>query len=230
VPVAVDSNPRPGASSPVLSTGAPVVLDRSSHLLTPRDRYAGDTDLSARIWLAWDDSTLYVAGDVTDDDVTVGEAWDRDRINLVFDWREDTTPLSYDRVSPPTSAWQPDDYWVYFQPFWEAGPGRPQRLDRRSHGPAGGARLASRRTPTGYAFEVALPAAALPEYSPFPAHVAGLQVFISDGDAGEALTEVMWSADWGYDGGLLWELSRMGRLVFTDAALGADREPPRPVR
>ena len=200
--------------------GAWVRLGPGSHLVTPPDRYAGAADLSGRLRFMWDDSTLYVAGEIIDDDVTVGEAWDRDRVNLVFDWREDTTPLTYDEASPPSSAWQADDYWVYFQPFWEGGAGEPRRLDRRSHGPAAGARVASRRTADGYVFEAALPASALPEYSPFVGHAAGLQVFLSDGDGGEALSELVWSHDWGRDGGLQWQLWRMGRLLFADAPIG----------
>lgn len=196
---------------------APLVLDASSHLLTAPSYYRGDADLSARIWLAWDDSSLYVAGRVRDDDVTAGEAWDRDRVNLVFDWRRDTTPLTYAEASPPTAAWQPDDYWVYFQPFWAQGPGVVKRMDRRSHGPAEGARVASHRTEDGYTFEARIPASALPEYAPFMAMVAGFQVFLSDGDAGEPLTELMWSAAWGHGDGIAWELDRTGRLVFAGA-------------
>jgi hypothetical protein len=199
-------------------TQQPLVLDHRAHLLTDSADYAGDADLSARVWFAWDDSTLYVAGAVVDDDVTRGEAWDRDRVNLVFDWRNDTTPLTYGQRSPPTSSWQSDDYWVYFQPFWEKGPGLVQRMDRHGQGPAAGARLASRRTADGYTFEAAIPASALPEYSPFAAAVAGLQVFVSDGDRGQPLTELMWSAAWAHDNGLAWELDRMGRLVFAGTA------------
>ena len=83
------------AAPPVLDgrldewTHEPLVLDHRAHLLTAAGDYAGDADLSARIWFAWNDSTLYVAGAVRDDDVTAGEAWDRDRVNLVFDWFAD---------------------------------------------------------------------------------------------------------------------------------------------
>lgn len=199
----------------------------ASHVLTsptayPGSTYSGAADLDARIGLAWRDDGLYVSGTVRDDDVTMGEAWDRDRINLVFDWREDTTPLTYGSVSPPTTEWQADDYWVFFQPFdAEGGPGIVRSMGREGQRTLSGARLASRRTDDGYTFEVWIPASELPEFVPFEAQVAGLQLFVSDGDGGQPLTELMWSHAWGHtpDGGLAWELSRMGRLVFTGTPL-----------
>src|SRR5690606_1180399 len=75
--------------------GTPTVIDQASYLLTSADLYHGAAGLQAELWFAWDDSTLYVAGRVQDDSVTAGEAWDRDRINVVLDWRENDTPLSY---------------------------------------------------------------------------------------------------------------------------------------
>lgn len=200
----------------------PVVIGPSSHLLTNPANYSGAGDLEAHIGFAWSEDGLYASGTVTDDDVTGGEAWDRDRINLVFDWREDTTPLTYGSDNPPTNEWQRDDYWVFFQPFdSEGGPGGVQAIGREGQRSLTGARLASRRTADGYTFELWLPASELPEFVPFEAQVAAMQVFVSDGDSGHPLTELMWSDAWGHsvDGGLSWELWRMGRLVFAGSEL-----------
>ena len=199
--------------------GTPAVIGQASHLLTNADLYHGAADLQAELWFAWDDSTLYVAGRVRDDSVTAGEAWDRDRINVVLDWRENDTPLSYGEDGAADVAdWQVDDYWLFFQPFWAETPGVPRRIDRLGTHALAGARLATRRSVNGYTFELALPAADLPEYAPFVGHVAGLQLFVTDGDAERSATELMWSHRWGYsaDGGLSWELPRMGRLVFVN--------------
>lgn len=194
-------------------------VDSSVYLLTDPHDYRGNDDLSARIWLAWDDSALYVAGRVRDDRVTGGEAWDRDRINLVFDWRENDTPLTYGGTPPPTARWQTDDYWILLQPFGEAGaPGQVRLLNSSGQRVIDTARLAARHNSTGYTFELRLPADALPEYAPFTGYVAAFQLFVTDGDGQEPTTELMWGNRWNYsvDGGLAWELWRMGRLVFTD--------------
>ena len=65
-----------------------------------------------------------------------------------------------------------------------------------------------------------VPWAELPEARPFVGAVFGLQLFVSDGDGGGGLTEIMWSDGWAYtaDAGLHWELWKMGRLVLTGDA------------
>jgi hypothetical protein len=195
---------------------APLRLDARSHLLTDSSVYHGDGDVSGLIRLAWDDSTLYVAGELTDDSVTTGEAWDVDRVNLVFDMKDDTGPVTYAGANPPLEQWQDDDYWI----FWRAGGQAVRRFGKNSVDPMPGARLVTRRTAAGWSFEVALPRAALPGYVPFAGQVAGLQVFVTDGDGERVATELMWSARWPYGGdGIEWRLAELGYLLFVDAPL-----------
>jgi hypothetical protein len=192
----------------------PVVLGPHSHLLTDTAVYHGARDLSARIRLAWDDSTLYVAGEITDDSVTSGDAWDTDRVNLVFDMKDDTSPLTYTSANPPLNEWQDDDYWI----FWRNGGTTIRRFGKTNADPVPGARLATRRTRDGWAFEVSVPRAALPGYVPFVGQVTGLQVFVTDGDGESSATELMWSAKWPYTAdGIEWRLAELAHLLFVDA-------------
>ena len=196
------------------TSGRPVALDAGSFLLTDSAVYHGPADLSASIRLGWDDSTLYVAGEIVDDSVTGGDAWDVDRVNLVFDMNDDTTPLTYRSANPPLNEWQDDDYWV----FWRFGGTQVRRFGKTNADPVPGARLATRRTAGGWAFEVALPRSALPGYVPFVGQVSGLQAFVTDGDAEPTATELMWTARWPYSAdGIEWRLAELALLLFVDA-------------
>ena len=198
------------------SAAQPVVLGPQSFLLTDTALYHGAPDLAARIRLAWDDSTLYVAGEITDDSVTAGDAWDTDRVNFVFDMKHDTSPLTYPSANPPLNEWQDDDYWL----FWRFGQTVVRRFGKVNADPVPGARLATRRTREGWAFEVAIPRAALPGYVPFVGQVSGLQVFVTDGDGERTATELMWSAKWPYTAdGIEWRLAELGTLLYVDAPL-----------
>ena len=194
----------------------PVVLGPGNFLLTDTSVYHGAQDLSARLRFGWDDSTLYAAGEITDDSVTSGDAWDVDRVNFVFDMKHDTSPLTYTSANPPLGDWQDDDYWVFFR----NGQAVIRRFGKVNADPIPGARLATRRTATGWAYEAEIPRAALPGYVPFVGQVAGLQVFVTDGDGDRTATELMWSAKWPYTAdGIEWRLAELATLLFVDAPL-----------
>jgi hypothetical protein len=219
-----DAGDWPAASA----SGHLVRLDQRSYLLTDSSVYRGGADLTGLIRLAWDDSTLYVAGEVTDDSVTAGEAWDTDRVNLVFDMKDDTSPVTYATANPPLNDWQDDDYWV----FWRFGGTQVRRFGKVNADPVPGARVATRRTAAGWSFEVAIPREQLPGYVPFVGQVAGLQVFLTDGDGERTATELMWTARWPYTAdGIEWRLAELGTLLFVDApASVSPPSPPSPPR
>jgi hypothetical protein len=191
-----------------------VRLGASSYLLTDSAEYHGERDLSAAIRFGWDDSTLYVGGEITDDSVVGGETWEADRVNLVFDMKDDTSPVTYDTPNPPLDRWQDDDYWLW----WRFGTTTVRRFGKTNLDPVPGARLATRRTATGWAFEAAIPRAALPGFVPFAGQKAGMQVFVTDGDGGRSPSELMWSARWPYTSdGIEWRLAELAQLLFVDA-------------
>jgi hypothetical protein len=194
----------------------PAALGARSFLLTDTAAYHGDRDLSAAIRFGWDDSTLYVAGEITDDSVVGGESWEADRVNLVFDMKDDTSPLTYDTPNPPLDRWQDDDYWI----FWRYGGQTVRRYGKTNLDPVPGAWLATRRTGTGWAFEVAIPRGSLPGFVPFVGQKAGLQVFVTDGDGEGSASELMWTARWPYTAdGIEWRLAELAHLLFVDAPL-----------
>lgn len=95
------------------------------------------------------------------------------------------------------------------------------RMGADYHGPMPGGAIVSRRSTEGWTFEMRVPWSELPEARPFIGAVMGMQVFVSDGDGGGQLNELMWSARWawGRESGLAWELWRMGKLVLTGLPL-----------
>ena len=199
-----------------------IALDSSSHLLTDPALYDGNADIGGAIQFVWDTLYLYVAGRFADDVLAEGAAWTSDRINLVFDLNNDNNPLSYGGSAPDASRWQPDDQWVYAHIVGDGEPPFPvMRVAHDYHGPIEGSALVSAEAEGGWTFEMRVPWSELPEARPFIGAVIGLQVFVSDGDGGGRLTEIMWSERWGYsaDGGLEWELWKMGALVLTGAPL-----------
>jgi hypothetical protein len=199
-----------------------VSLDSSSFLLTEAALYSGRADIGGAIQFVWDTLYIYVAGRFADDSLAAGAAWTSDRINLVFDFHNDNNPLSYDGRAPDASSWQPDDQWVYAHIVGDGeSPFPVMRLGSDYHGPIEGGALASEAVEGGWTFEMRVPWAELPEARPFVGAVFGLQIFVSDGDGGGRLTEIMWSDRWSYssDAGLSWELWKMGRLVLTGAPL-----------
>jgi hypothetical protein len=195
---------------------AAVSIGPASHILTDPAVYHGASDLAGQVRFAWNDSTLYVGGAFADDSVTIGEAWDTDRVNLVFDMKDDTSPVTYRGANPPLNEWQDDDYWL----FWRMGGTTVRRFGTVNADPVPGARLATRRTACGWAFEAAIPRSQLPGYLPFTGQVAGLQVFVTDGDGEATATELMWSARWPYSAdGIAWRLAELAHLLFVDAPL-----------
>ncbi len=202
-----------------------ITLDSASHLLTDSALYDGNADLSGAIHFVWDSLYLYAAGRFADDCFAVGAAWTSDRVNFVFDFRNDNHPLSYGGTAPGGSSWQPDDSWVYAHIVGDGQPPYPvMRLAYDYHGPIDGALLVSRGVEGGWTFEMRVPWVGLPESQPFVGAVFGFQMFVSDGDESGRLTEIMWSERWGYsrDAGLQWELWKLGKLVLTGAPLAQE--------
>jgi len=195
----------------------PIVVDRNSHLLTGKKVYHSEADFSARFYLMWDKERLYFAGDVADDSVTAGEAWDTDRVNLVFDMNNDTDRFTYASANPGTSEWQVDDYWVFCRPFVDEAYSRGQvfRIARDAYGEVEGAVIAARRTARGYRFEMSLPIKSLPHLVPYTGKVVGFDLFVTDGDGEAEVTEIMWANRWKYDsGGIYWQWWKLDRLVL----------------
>jgi hypothetical protein len=196
-----------------------IILGPESNVLTGEEVYRGAEDLSGRFLVTWDKSALYMAGEVVDDSVTSGEAWETDRVNLVFDMNNDTDRFTYDSQNPAASEWQPDDYWVFCRPFADSGYTRGQvfRIASDAYGEMPGAVIASARTGDGYRFEMSLPVASLSGLVPFVGKVVGFDMFVTDGDGESQTTEIMWANRWPYDsGGIYWQWWQLDRLIFSD--------------
>jgi hypothetical protein len=203
-------------------TDKAILLGPQNQVLTGQAVYFGAEDLSGRFYLMWDKETLYVAGEMKDDSVTAGEAWDTDRVNFVFDLNNDTDRFSYDSANPGTSEWQTDDYWVFCRPFVDEEYTRGQvfRIARDFYGEVEGATIVARRTDDGYRFEMSLPVKSLPELIPYVGKVVGFDLFVTDGDGEAEVTEIMWANRWQYDsGGIYWQWWKLDRLVFADTPI-----------
>ena len=132
----------------------------------------GAGDLAADVRMLWDADALYLWADVTDDRVVV----DTDERPYL----DDNVELYLDAGGEGGPAFDGDDVQLRFRP------GRAPAFDTNNPALAGRVRWASRPTAGGYAVEAAVPWAALGAPPPAPGRAVGLDVHVTDDDAGGA--------------------------------------------
>lgn len=136
---------------------------REENLIRGTACYDGLDDLSGGMHLAWSDRTLFVAAEAVDEAVIQtqepAESWHHDHAFIRMDLRPGLEPwrglfgegqlrigLVPGRTNEEGTTGPDDPYVMIYHP-------EPKRIE--------GARIASRRTPTGYIVEAAVPFAAL---------------------------------------------------------------------
>lgn len=165
----------------------PILIDKQSQL-TPgadsTDNWSGPSDLSGKIYVAYDDQYLYLAADVTDD-VVIQEfegiyLYQGDSVELYLD-----TDLS----DAGSGTYSEDDWQLAFTPGTQAA--KPDRVlfQQVSGREVNGVVVAAKKTAKGYMLEVAIPLSEL-KLTPKAGLEIGFDTAINDVDtAGVSTTE-----------------------------------------
>ena len=201
------------ANDPRLS---PVFEPPYFHLL--QGDWRGADDASGRLGFGFDSGNLYVFGVMKDDRLRAADLWDSDRINLVFDARDDSTEWNYPNGAVGYQQWARDDYWIFANLFQE----KPVVTRMGGESPSGklgywgavaDAKLSVAKTNDGFKFVLTLPLSSLPHLSAQPGTACGFSTFYSDWD--DALTEIMFFTKWDAEGGsVIWAYWNTGVLYF----------------
>ncbi|MCB1221372.1 MAG: hypothetical protein H7A35_07835 [Planctomycetales bacterium] len=198
-----------------------------------------EVDAKLDFTVYYDEDTVHLFVILTDDMAPGNGIWDSDRINLCFDTLVDSDEMDYPNGPVGHTAWQADDYWVFFCPFVTDGPRvmrlgglNPSGVGNGYYGPvadcdyyvgiindlrsseAGRANSADSRTQFVHEYGVTwtIPLSELPYLDATPGSFCGFTIFYSDYD--EGLSEMMYFNDWGGDNGIDWRFWDTGLLYF----------------
>ena len=167
-------------------------------------------DLSAKVYLLWDDAQLYVAAVVTDDQVVTehegDQIWQDDAVELWLDCRHDAVTHT---------LFQDDEYQIGISP---ASRTRNHAAGWAWRNPAAdrvtaAMRVDSSLTEQGYIVEASVPWKVLEGCHPAPGGMIGFNLSIVDKDADQLWTHLTWS------GRLHSDPSQFGHLYFVDAPI-----------
>jgi len=144
---------------------SPLVLNDRAQLIKDGDYWAGPSDLSARVYVMWDDSNLYIGADVTEDTpfgaIDMLPIANNDNITLYLSTNPEADPLR--------TSYQSTDFRVILvidNLHFDNAIDRSMVADRQgflSLGMDGGESVlrgyerAARQTTTGYTFEAKIP-------------------------------------------------------------------------
>ncbi|MFH1368413.1 MAG: CIA30 family protein [Elusimicrobiota bacterium] len=170
-PVDIDGNAGEWARSPVV---------RITKAGAVEGEVKSNADLSADIYLGWDDSALYIFCDIKDDvplknSLKEGELWNGDALELVFGANPEDSPR---RVNFTTS-----DYQLIINPGNGLGK-KPYIWNATLRKLAEGS-VAVKKKSGGYAVEAAIPFSNFGRFKPQPGKKYGFNFAIDDGDNGE---------------------------------------------
>jgi len=172
----------------------------SLHVGNPNNPIRGAKDLSARVLLAWDDEHLYIAGQVTDDDLR-GIRPDGAHNVGPAGWFCDSLMFQIHSFRKPLKTNNPFGKTPNLALRYEVRPGgRGKLIDNPSDrlGKADsywklpqGSRLATRETGNGYVVEAAVPWASF-GFKPQAGETLFCGVMLGDIDGGENLNQLGW--------------------------------------
>lgn len=184
-----------------------IKMDNESYEKLGYNPWDGIEDLSADIYLLWDDENLYVAAKVVDDvpflnNQEANEIWDGDCFEVVLgmdetadperpiygkgDYQIGLSPGNNKDIKPSEWVWHRDDY-------------------------AGGIVVASMSAEGGYAIEAKIPFQVLGGFKPEPGKKLDLDVAIDDADKNKREIQFVWSGSKNF----YMSPSEWGRAVLT---------------
>jgi hypothetical protein len=201
----------------------PMTIDKPSQvcrLLMGNQAWQGPNDLSAKIYAMYDDSSLYVGAEVTDDVLvthwnfpTMSYPWDTDCMEVVLDVRSD----SEQGHDPPTPGLfrnlsMAELRTIDFGPtMWQGGGAGGPLLPKPNLVP--GAETYFLRTPSGYNMICRYPLSSLKGVIAKPGYKIGFDAAINDNDGTNyRKNQHIWAGfnqnqSW-------WDMGTIGALVF----------------
>lgn len=203
-PFAVDGDLDDWAKAPFA-----IRIDRPEQAVWSPAAWGGPSDLSGTVRLAWRPEQLYLAADVTDDQLCQTERgpgiWRGDHVELYLDMLPELEP---ERQQFGRGQFQfcfsPGNFLQTGDPLLDC---RPEAyLYRPERGVVEGLQVASRQTERGWTIEVAIPWSALDVERPSEGMLLRYEIGLSDTDGPEPRQEAMLttsSAPWGHTRGRL---------------------------
>ncbi|HIQ21887.1 MAG TPA: hypothetical protein EYH34_11730 [Planctomycetes bacterium] len=169
-----------------------MTLDRAEQVVWGRGAWTGPADLNGTVWLAWRRDHLFLAADVTDDQLRQTQRgdgiWKGDHIELYLD-------VSPDR-EPARDAFGAGQFQWAFSPgnFQSTGDAladcRPEAYCFRPRGTTTrGVKVAARKTETGWTIEAAIPWSVLGVETPTDGMTVHFEIGLSDTDSLEPRQE-----------------------------------------
>ncbi len=185
-----------------------IVLDQKGQVVGAE--WKGPNDLSAKVFLQWDQENVYLAAAVKDSHLCFSSdaqtMWMFDALQLVFD------------TSGHRGGWDATDYYYHlglvndvreFMALKVAGSDkqlipvlyRQDKVGLRPREAVASARLAGRTTDTGYVLEIAIPWAELSPLVPIGKAQGLFDIIVNDNDGGGRKGWIGWTPGIGEDGG-----------------------------
>lgn len=175
--------------------GSPAVVDQLEQVIRDANLWAGPMDVSAKFYLAWDETNLYMAADVNEDSplgaIEMLPVDGEDNLKLYISTNPD--------ADPNRTAYETNDFLVYFimyEGYWDTAVDRSmldkEQLQRyTSKGMNGGEsaldgyECAVQMTTTGFIWEAIIPWAAfsnakIPVYVPQAGDTLSVNFAITD--------------------------------------------------
>lgn len=170
-----------GDLSDWLTPVSSILLGEAGHTLPRPGQWKGARDLSGAVWLAWDDTWLYLAAEVADDALMQAapegaEPWQGDSLEIFFNaepGRQDTSCFRQVALVPPL---QPDARFAVVCP----------------QGEFSGVEAQARPHAGGYTFEARIPWKNLQPFQPKAGAQVGFQVMLDDRDRKGRKSQLCW--------------------------------------
>jgi hypothetical protein len=171
------------------------LVDPNLRIIQPfvkhQDAWQGPKDLSGQVRLGWDETNLYIAAKVTDDDVMHNKLF-----FATGDCLEVFIDLGAVKSGPGTVSGMGQILQCWFIPPVEGSP-KPECGVFQGGEKLVGAQVASKRTPGGYTLEIALPWSNVAGFKPVKGAILSAELGLNDADKNfkdgkEVKSKIMW--------------------------------------
>ena len=199
-------------------TGAPtLVMDKKEHVVMGAAEWAGPSLLSAKVWITYDATNLYVAADIS----SKGPQFNAQDGRNIYNGDSLELYIGTDNSNPARTTYAPTDYQIGFSPGKNGD--KTLVFSFKDEGKLPGAVMGTKMTTNGYTIEGSIPLEFLFKIDVGPGKTIGFDVGVNDiGPASKArVLQLMWSgSDKGWSEPSVW-----GSLTFKGATTFKNEKP-----